>query len=244
MKSLIATLLLPALVYSSQVPVATSPLTFSVYHTDEIPVDYPPHQGLTFSPISITLVQSAHEVLLVDAPISISQTNSLIDFIQQTVPTKRPTALYITHGHGDHFFGTPLLRKAFPGLKVLATQKTLEHIKDTLEPEFFAAFWESIFPGQIPDQDQVLSFIETLPSDGNFVFDGHEINAVELGETDTYNSSALYVPDIGLVVAGDTVYGHYYQVRSPKLGSCMERYQHRLSLLLTLTHVHTRVITC
>ena len=249
MKFLIPTLLLPALAYSSQAPIAASPLTFSVYHTDETPVNYPPHPGLTFSPISITLVQSSHEILLVDAPISIAQTNSLIDFIKQTVPTKRPTALYITHGHGDHFFGAPLLRQAFPGLKVLATQKTIEHIKDTLEPETFATVWEALFPGQIPDQAQVLSFIETLPSDGNFTFAGHQLSAVELGETDTYNSSALHVPDIGLVVAGDTVYGHYYQVRSLKIGNCIQGYYYRPPLWVTkicarTTCNHMLIQTC
>ena len=232
MQFLIPLLFLPTLAYSSQAPIATSPLTFSVYHTDELPVVYPPHPGLTFSPISITLVQSAQEILLVDAPISVSQTNSLISFIKETFPTKRPTALYITHGHGDHFFGAPLLREAFPGLKVLATPRTIEHITDTLEPEFFAALWESLFPGQIPDQDQILSFIEPVSSNGSFEFDGHEVQAVELGETDTYNSTALYVPDLGLVVAGDTVYGHYYQVRSLEHGSCWQRCRHLPPLLV------------
>ena len=103
---------------------------------------------------------------------------------------------------------------------MLATQRTLEHIEDALEPASLAALWESLFPGQIPDQTQVASFVQILPPDGKFKFAGHELQAVELGETDTYNSTALHVPEIDLVVAGDTVYGHYYQVSDLKGWIC------------------------
>ncbi|MCJ1388076.1 hypothetical protein MMC18_000920 [Xylographa bjoerkii] len=188
----------------------TFPLQFSVYHTDIIPVHYPPYTNLTWSPISITLIHSATEAVLVDAPISNSQTVSLIAWIRATIPNQRLTTLYITHGHGDHFFGIPLLRAAFPGLRVVATASTIEHIQETLTPAELGN-WEYLFPNQIPAQDNDTTFLEALPPNLTFELDGHELRAIELGETDTWNTTVLHVPALGLVVAGDAVYGHYYQ---------------------------------
>ncbi|MCJ1312099.1 hypothetical protein MMC25_005773 [Agyrium rufum] len=210
--------LVSAIVFSltSLTPIASSSknpsssLQFSVYHTDSLPIVYPPFANLTFSPISVTLIQTPTSAVLVDTPISASQTYTLIKWIRVTIPNKRLTTLYITHGHGDHFFGMPLLRAAFPGLHVVATAPTIEHIEETLSPAAFP-IWEGFFPGQIPDQDQDTSFLQALPADGIFKVDGHVFQAVEVGETDTWNTTVLHVPDIGLVVAGDAVYGHYYQ---------------------------------
>ncbi|MCJ1315439.1 hypothetical protein MMC15_000758 [Xylographa vitiligo] len=200
---------LSPLIFASQ-PHSPPPLQFSVYHTDAIPVHYPPYTNLTWSPISITLIHSPTSAVLVDAPVSIAQTSALIAWIRSTIPHKRLTTLYITHGHGDHFFGIPLLRAAFPGLRVLATAPTILHIQETLSPAVLAD-WESWFPDQIPAQDLDPSFLHALPPDLTFELDGHALRAIELGDTDTWNSTVLHVPDLGLVVAGDAVYGHYYQ---------------------------------
>lgn len=41
--------------------------------------------------------------------------------------------------------------------------------------------------------------------------EGHEFRTVEVGHTDTHNTTVLYVPSIRLVVAGDVVYGDVHQ---------------------------------
>ena len=42
--------------------------------------------------------------------------------------------------------------------------------------------------------------------------EGHEVRLVEVGHTDTDDSSAIHVPDLRLVVAGDVLYNgvHVY----------------------------------
>jgi hypothetical protein len=73
-------------------------------------------------------------------------------------------------------------------------------------PRWFDGFWNPRFPGQISDR-QVIA--EPL-TDGLFVLEGQELRAYELGHTDTDGTSALQVPGIGLVVAGDAVYGNVH----------------------------------
>jgi Metallo-beta-lactamase superfamily len=44
-----------------------------------------------------------------------------------------------------------------------------------------------------------------------FAIEGHTFRAIEVGHTDTVDTTVLHVPDIHLVVAGDAVYGDVHQ---------------------------------
>jgi glyoxylase-like metal-dependent hydrolase (beta-lactamase superfamily II) len=59
------------------------------------------------------------------------------------------------------------------------------------------------------------------PLDGPFLeLEGHPLIPVNLGHTDTDGTTALHVPDIGLIVAGDAVYNgvHQYLAESDSHG--------------------------
>jgi len=156
-----------------------------------------------WSPIACTLIQGKSEAVLVDTPLTISQTEDLIRWIEQTAPKKSLAYIYITHGHGDHFFGLPLLQKRWPKAKVAATPGTVAHMKQQVEPKVLKSLWLSYFPGNqlaLP-----VEMPEPLQSD-TFYLEGHKLQVIEVGHTDTYDTTVLHVPDIGLVVCGDVVY--------------------------------------
>ncbi|KAJ5106227.1 beta-lactamase-like protein [Penicillium angulare] len=151
-----------------------------------------------FSPISCTLIHGDSEAVLVDTPISISQTEDLVAWIKATAPGKDLRYIYITHGHGDQWFGASILRKHWPNLRVLATPGTIEHMEEQLKPEIFEGTWLTLFPGdQIPKHPEVAEAM----SSSVFNIEGHEFRAIEVGLTDTYNTTVLYVPSIRIVVA-------------------------------------------
>jgi glyoxylase-like metal-dependent hydrolase (beta-lactamase superfamily II) len=54
--------------------------------------------------ISSTLISGERDAVLVDTPITVEQARALSDWI--VASRKNLTAIYATHGHGDHFFGT------------------------------------------------------------------------------------------------------------------------------------------
>ncbi len=79
-------------------------------------------------------------------------------------------------------------------------------------PESLANFWSPRYPEQIPDR---LVLADELR--GNVIdLEGRELVAVELGHTDTYHTTCLQVPSVGLVVAGDAAYNdtHLYLAES------------------------------
>jgi glyoxylase-like metal-dependent hydrolase (beta-lactamase superfamily II) len=61
---------------------------------------------------------------------------------------------------------------------------------------------------------------EPLGDDGVIELEGEQVRAIELGHADTDGSAALHVPSIGLVAAGDAVYGdvHLYLAESVGTG--------------------------
>ncbi|KAJ0414811.1 beta-lactamase-like protein [Aspergillus carlsbadensis] len=200
-------------------------LQIYTYHAAPVPLTYQNTTDLSFSPTTFTLIATDSEAVLVDAPISPERGNELADWIEETVPGRKLTAVYITHGHGDHFFAIPTIQTRFPGVKILATQEVYDHMEQQIEPEFFASFWAALFPGlEAPVLEDITILEETYPSlsfylnsnsNGNNHHSQHkkqyELRAVEVGEGDTVNSTVLYVPDLHAVITGDVVYGHCYQ---------------------------------
>lgn len=161
-----------------------------------------------FSPITCTLIHGQSKAVLVDTPISISQTEDLVSWIKETAPGKDLQYVYITHGHGDHWFGISVLRKHWPNLRALATLGTVEHMQEQVKPEIFDGVWRTLFPGdQIPPNPELAKPMASPV----FELEGKEFHAVEVGHTDTYNTTVLHVPSIRLVVAGDAVYGDVHQ---------------------------------
>ena len=149
---------------------------------------------------SSTLIYGEFDAVLVDTFLTTEQSQILVDWVVQS--GKNLTAIYLTHGHGDHFFGLAGLLDRFPQAKAVATPEVVEHMKGQLSPAWLDGFWHKLFPGQISDR---LVVAEPLEGD-HFEVEGNKLVAVKTGRTDTSDSTCLYVPSIGLLVGGDAVY--------------------------------------
>ncbi|MFF7187427.1 MBL fold metallo-hydrolase [Streptomyces sp. NPDC008222] len=164
----------------------------------------PNGERLVSSPLTSTLIFGAEEAVLVDPPFTREQTDRVGDWVAGS--GKRLTHIYSTHGHGDHWFGTAELVKRFPGVTVYATRATIE-VMHRQATEGRQKMWDPSFPGLIPDSP-VLS--RPIPADG-FLLEGNVVQAVEVGHSDTDETSVLHVPSLGLVVAGDVAYNGVHQ---------------------------------
>jgi len=191
-------------------PVAChSGLSVHVYHLAPEPVVYQNSTDLSFSPTAFTLVSGIDSAVLVDAPATTAQGQEIADWIANTIPGKELKYIYITHGHGDHFFSASTIQQTYPNATVLATKGTAEHIAQQYTEPFLTSFWLSLFPDKI---DTKPIEVDVLPDDGTFELEGHKFQAVEVGQGDTYNSTVLHIPTLDLIVGGDVVYGNCHQL--------------------------------
>ena len=164
----------------------------------------PDGSPIVSSPVTSTLIYGERDEVLVDPPFTYEQVSSIGDWIERS--GKRLTAVYATHGHGDHWFGTELLLQRFPGAVAYATEGTIAMMHQQAT-EGRAQLWDVDFPGQIPPSPVVY---QSIPVDG-IKLEGQQLLAVEVGHTDTDDTTVLHVPSIGLVVAGDVAYNGVHQ---------------------------------
>jgi glyoxylase-like metal-dependent hydrolase (beta-lactamase superfamily II) len=163
--------------------------------------DVPPgKESLQWVANSSTLIYGEREAVLVDTFLTVDQSNGLADAI--TASGKILKAIYVTHAHGDHFFGLAILKQRFPDAKALATPAAVERMKLQVTPEKLNGRWRKLFPNQISD---VISVADPLDGD-EIDLEGNKLIVVRVGHTDTDDSTCLHVPSIGLVAAGDAVY--------------------------------------
>jgi glyoxylase-like metal-dependent hydrolase (beta-lactamase superfamily II) len=156
-------------------------------------------EALGFDPMTSTLIFGDNDAVLVDAMTTVAEAEALAAWI--ALHNRNLETIYITHAHFDHFYGLGILLEHFPGARAIATPKTLKamQMSFTAPVERLA---RRLFPGQVPTK---LVAPEAYEHD-TFTLEGQELRIIEQGRTDSPDSTSLYVPSIGLIVAGDVVY--------------------------------------
>jgi glyoxylase-like metal-dependent hydrolase (beta-lactamase superfamily II) len=214
-----------------------APFSFDVFVAPSVPTasdDVPPGGSERWwSPISATLISGQRDAVLVDALLTVDQSRELAEWI--AAHGKRLTAVYITHGHGDHWFGLGTILDRFPDAQALAVPDVIDQMRRGSTPEFLASFWESRFPSQLPHE---LVLAEPL-RESAIELEGNDLVAVALGHTDTDETTCLHVPAIGLVVAGDAAYNdvHLYLTESDARGR-----RDWIAALDTIESLHPRAV--
>jgi glyoxylase-like metal-dependent hydrolase (beta-lactamase superfamily II) len=190
------------------------PLEHKLFVTAQIPQSgrgpLPDGSTRMWSPITSTLIMGRRDAVLVDPPLTKTQAADVGDWIAASGRELRQ--IYLTHGHGDHWFGAIPLLHRFPDVTVAATQGTVDLMKAQNSPQFRAEFWDRVFPGQVPAGELEVTVVD----ERGLELDGVALVPVEVGHTDTDSTTMLHVPETGLLVAGDVVYNgvHPYLTES------------------------------
>ena|ERR1700722_1925175 len=180
--------------------------------------DPPPQEGFLpngepkrFSPMASTLIYGREDAVLTDPGLTKDQARALGDWV--AAKGRNLTDIFITHGHGDHWFAAGLLAERF-GARVVASAGTIAQMRGILAAR--PLLWDKLYPGLIPPSPVTAVAVP----DNRLTLEGHDLVIVEVGHTDSDDTSVLHVPDLGLVVAGDVIYNgvHMYLGASAAAG--------------------------
>jgi glyoxylase-like metal-dependent hydrolase (beta-lactamase superfamily II) len=174
----------------------------------------PGKESLSWVANTATVFWGVHDSVLVDTFLSDAQTFVLADFIESKGRTLR--SIYLTHAHPDHFFGLTKLLYRFPRARAIARPNVVDAMRATSSPHSLETNWKRRFPGLVPDRLTIAQELE----DDRFELEGHEFRVLDLGHTDTDDTTGLHVPSLDLVVSGDAVYNevHPFLVETDKAG--------------------------
>ena len=184
-------------------------LTYDVFVNDPPPQDgfLPNGEPKRFSPMASTLIYGSEDAVLTDPGLTEDQGRALGDWV--AAKGRNITDIFITHGHGDHWFAAGLLAERF-GARVVASAGAIAQMRGSVATR--PLLWDKMYAGLIPP-----SPVTAVTVPGNrFTLEGHDLVIVEVGHTDSDDTSVLHVPDLGLVVAGDAIYNgvHMYLAQS------------------------------
>jgi glyoxylase-like metal-dependent hydrolase (beta-lactamase superfamily II) len=189
-----------------------SPLAYDVFVNDPPPQDgvLPNGEPKRFSPTASTLIYGDTDAVLTDPGLTADQARVLGDWV--AAKGRNLTDIFITHGHGDHWFAAGPLAERF-GARVVASAGVIAQMHGAAATR--ALLWDKIYDGIAPSPVTAV----TVP-DNRFTLEGHELVIVDVGHTDSDDTSVLYVPDLDLVVAGDAIYNgvHMYLGQSVTVG--------------------------
>jgi glyoxylase-like metal-dependent hydrolase (beta-lactamase superfamily II) len=179
-------------------------LTYDVFVNDPPPQDgvLPNGERKLFSPMASTLISGSEDAVLTDPGMTIDQARALGDWVASK--GRNLTDIFVTHGHGDHWFAAGLLAERFEA-RVVASAGTIAQMHGSVAAR--PLLWDKVYTG-IPATPVTAV---TVP-DNRLTLEGHELVIVEVGNTDSADSTVLHVADLELVVAGDVIYNgvHMY----------------------------------
>jgi glyoxylase-like metal-dependent hydrolase (beta-lactamase superfamily II) len=185
-------------------PASESVLNYDVFVAPEKPFVAPPPtvgDAPAWDPTTSTLIFGARDAVLVDPLMTVPEASALADWV--ALHDRNLTTIYITHGHGDHYLGLPVVLDRFPDARPVAAPRTVRHMHQQDTQPLDNAL-RARFPGQIAD---TMPLPEPLESP-EIQLEGSAIQIVETGHTDTVDTTSVHVPDLGLIVSGDVAYNH------------------------------------
>jgi len=152
--------------------------------------------------VNSTIIEGAHEVMLVDAQLTKTSAEKVLQEIRET--RKPLSIIYITHEHADHFLGLEVFKQAYPGVRIIANSAVVERIKKVY-PEKIEKWKNILGPGATSHAVAIEAF------DADFIeFEGSRIEIIKGVRGDTDENTMLWIPEQSLVIAGDVVFNNMH----------------------------------
>ena len=148
--------------------------------------------------VTSTLVSGATDAVLIDAQFTLGDAKKLAEMLKAS--GKKLTTVYVTHSHPDHYFGFVALKEVFPDAKLVALPATIAAIQKTWQAK--VKQWKPIYKDAITAKPAIPEPIASTVIE----LEGEKLEIVGSVQGDDSENSYVWIPSLGAVIAGDTVY--------------------------------------
>ncbi len=147
--------------------------------------------------IASVLITGEKDAILIDAQFSKANAYRVIANIIES--GKNLTAIYISHGDPDYYFGLEIIKTAFPKAIVYATAPTIAHIKKTYQQKL--DFWSPKL-----GNNGVSNIILPQVIKGNSLqLENHTLEIKGL-DSDVPERSYVWIPSLKAIIGGVNIY--------------------------------------
>jgi glyoxylase-like metal-dependent hydrolase (beta-lactamase superfamily II) len=166
-------------------------LQLKVYHANEAGIG-----------VASVIVSGKSDAVLIDAQFTLADAENVAKEIRST--GKKLTAIYVSHGDPDYYFGLEVFKKYFPGVTVYATAETVEHIKATAQKKL------EVWGGQVGDAITKNIILPQIIKGTSLDLEGQKLEIIGLNEFP--QRTFIWIPSIKAVVGGINVFGDNFHL--------------------------------
>jgi glyoxylase-like metal-dependent hydrolase (beta-lactamase superfamily II) len=186
--TLLATLILFKMDSQAQIfkTVETSSLKLQVYNASEN----------SFGVASV-IVSGKTDAVLIDAQFTLADAEKVAQEIKNS--GKKLTAIYVSYGDPDFYFGLEVFKKYFPEVTAYASLATVEHIKATAQKKL------EVWGGQLGNKVTSNVILPQVLKGNGIELEGQKLEIAGLEEFPT--KTFVWIPSIKAVIGGINVFG-------------------------------------
>lgn len=147
--------------------------------------------------VASVIVSGKTDAVLIDAQFTLAEAEKVAQEIKKS--GKKLTAIYVSYGDPDFYFGLEVFKKYFPEVTAYATPATVEHIKATAQKKL--EVW-----GERLGKNITSNVVLPQVLKGNSIeLEGHKLEIIGLEEFP--NKTFVWIPSIKAVVGGINIFG-------------------------------------
>lgn len=153
--------------------------------------------------VNSTLIYGEKDAIILDAQFAQSSAHRLVAMITEN--GVKPSRIYISHFHPDHFLGLNVIKKEFPDIQVLSLPSIANEINGAFD--FKIKYWGN----EVLALDGAKEKVEVTPYYEDYMeLEGERVEILGPLRGDSDDASALWIPSIKTLLAVDTVFSQAY----------------------------------
>jgi len=152
--------------------------------------------------VASVIVSGKTDAVLIDAQFTLADAEKVAQEIRNS--GKKLTAIYVSHGDPDFYFGLEVFKKYFPEVTAYASPATVEHIKATAQKKL--EVWGERLGKNITSNAVLPQVLK-----GNSIeLEGQKLEIIGLEEFPS--KTFVWIPSVKAVVGGINVFGNTFHL--------------------------------